>query len=94
MEGEYYLYDDCAVVNTDRHSVSYVQGDARNLTGDDLVREAGGGIVVVTLEYRLGIFGERSATVVTSIDSDSRPGFLAGQQVKQKGALNLGLRKY
>ncbi|KAI0782411.1 cephalosporin esterase [Irpex lacteus] len=56
------------------HGGGYVQGDARNLTGDDLVREAGGGIVVVTLEYRLGVFG-----------------FLAGQQVKQKGALNLGL---
>lgn len=28
------------------------------MNGADLVREAGGGIVAVELEYRLGIFGE------------------------------------
>lgn len=28
------------------------------MSGADLVREAGGGIVAVELEYRLGIFGE------------------------------------
>ncbi len=51
-------------MNNDRYPVSYVQGDARNLTGDDLVREAGGGIVVVTLEYRLGVFGKQTACKV------------------------------
>ena len=65
-------------------------------TGDDLIREAGGGLVVVTFDYRLGVFGTRS--------SYPRPcrvlsycsfliGFLAGEQVHQKGALNAGLRE-
>ena len=30
-------------------------------TGDDLIREAGGGLVVVTFDYRLGVFGTQSS---------------------------------
>ena len=45
--------------------------------GDNLITEAGGGLVVVNMEYRLGVFG-----------------FLPGTQVKEKGALNAGLRKF
>ena len=32
-------------------------GSTQGESGADLVREAGGGIVAVELEYRLGIFG-------------------------------------
>ena len=45
--------------------------------GDNLITEAGGGLVVVNMEYRLGVFG-----------------FLPGTQVKEKGALNAGLREF
>lgn len=31
-------------------------------SGDDLIREAGGGIVAVEVEYRLGIFGTYSSS--------------------------------
>ena len=34
-------------------------------TGDDLIREAGGGLVVVTFDYRLGVFGTRSSIPTT-----------------------------
>ena len=55
----------------------YVAGAAAGSDGGDLIREAGRGIIAVTIEYRLGVFG-----------------FLAGSVVKERGALNAGLRKY
>ena len=70
------------------------------MSGADLVREAGGGIVAVELEYRLGIFGRQTQShhsvsfrfecfnVSVSI------GFLPGKEVKKKGALNAGLREF
>lgn len=39
-------------------SRSYVALSTAGMSGSDLVREAGGGIVAVELEYRLGVFGE------------------------------------
>ena len=54
----------------------YVTGSAADTDGGDLIRESGGGIVAVTIQYRLGVFG-----------------FLAGSVVKERGALNAGLRK-
>ncbi|KAI0782412.1 cephalosporin esterase [Irpex lacteus] len=56
------------------HGGGYVAGNVVGTTGDDLIREAGGGLIAVTLDYRLGVFG-----------------FLPGEQVKRKGALNAGL---
>ncbi|KAI0094265.1 cephalosporin esterase [Irpex rosettiformis] len=56
------------------HGGGYVSGDIQSTTGDDVIIKAGGGLIVVTFDYRLGVFG-----------------FLAGAQVKQKGALNAGL---
>ena len=37
---------------------SYVAGTEAGQSGDDLIAEAGGGLVVVNMEYRLGVFGE------------------------------------
>ena len=37
--------------------ISYVSGMALGSDGGDLIREAGGGVVAVTIEYRLGVFG-------------------------------------
>ena len=65
-------------------------------TGDDLIREAGGGLVVVTFDYRLGVFGKRSSySRLCRILSycSFLLGFLAGEQVHRKGALNAGLRE-
>jgi carboxylesterase type B len=55
----------------------YIEGNASMYNGNDLIREAGGGIVAVVIQYRLGLFG-----------------FLAGEKVKEGGALNSGLCTY
>ncbi|KAH8113825.1 cephalosporin esterase [Phellopilus nigrolimitatus] len=39
------------------HGGGYVGGTTASDSGADLVREAGGGIVAIELEYRLGVFG-------------------------------------
>lgn len=39
------------------HGGGYEAGTTAGLSGADLIREAGGGIVAVESEYRLGIFG-------------------------------------
>ena len=40
------------------HTVnSYVAGNVVGTTGVDLISEAGGGLIAVTLDYRLGVFG-------------------------------------
>ncbi len=36
---------------------SYAVGGAIGFDGSDLIREAGGGIVAVEVQYRLGLFG-------------------------------------
>lgn len=53
-----------------------MSGTASAFDGNDLLQESGNGVVVVVLQYRLGLFG-----------------FLAGQEVKDNGALNAGLCK-
>ena len=35
----------------------YVEGNASEFNGNDLIREAGGGVVAVIIQYRLGVFG-------------------------------------
>lgn len=88
-------------------SSSYVGGRSNGSSavtnGEDLITEAGGGIVAVSLEYRLGVFGQWQPFLQSSLRSNPREfyfayfstwiGFLAGQEVKQKGALNAGLRE-
>ena len=36
---------------------SYMVNSTRGTSGADLIKEAGGGIVAVEIEYRLGLFG-------------------------------------
>ncbi|KAJ6462036.1 Alpha/Beta hydrolase protein [Mycena vitilis] len=56
------------------HGGGYIYGSASQYNGAELVQESNNEVVVVVIQYRLGLFG-----------------FLAGQQVKQGGALNVGL---
>ncbi|KAJ7134870.1 Alpha/Beta hydrolase protein [Mycena epipterygia] len=56
------------------HGGGYILGSASDYNGAELVQESNGEVVVVVIQYRLGLFG-----------------FLAGQQVKDGGALNAGL---
>ncbi|KAJ7704491.1 Alpha/Beta hydrolase protein [Mycena rosella] len=56
------------------HGGGYVIGSAREYNGAELVQESNREVVVVVIQYRLGVFG-----------------LLAGQQVKDGGALNAGL---
>jgi hypothetical protein len=51
-----------------------------NHDGNYLIREAGGGIVAVFIQYRLGVFGSYLDRV--------------GEKVKEGGALNAGLCEY
>ncbi|KAK0441071.1 Alpha/Beta hydrolase protein [Armillaria borealis] len=39
------------------HGGGYVSGSASGFPGNDLVREAGGGVIAVVIQYRLGLFG-------------------------------------
>ncbi|KAJ7043846.1 Alpha/Beta hydrolase protein [Mycena alexandri] len=56
------------------HGGGYVQGSASQYNGGELVQESNNEVVVVVIQYRLGLFG-----------------FLAGEQIKEDGALNAGL---
>ncbi|KAJ7625359.1 Alpha/Beta hydrolase protein [Mycena polygramma] len=56
------------------HGGGYVLGSASQYNGAELVQESNNEVVVVVIQYRLGLFG-----------------FLAGQEVKDDGALNAGL---
>ncbi|KAJ7039553.1 Alpha/Beta hydrolase protein [Mycena alexandri] len=56
------------------HGGGYVVGSASQYSGGDLVQESNNEIVVIVIQYRLGLFG-----------------FLAGEQIKEDGALNAGL---
>ncbi|KAF7346477.1 Carboxylic ester hydrolase [Mycena sanguinolenta] len=57
------------------HGGGYDAGAASFYNGSELVQEANNEIVVVVIQYRLGLFG-----------------FLAGQEVKDRGVANAGLR--
>ena len=35
----------------------YIEANASEFNGNDLIREAGGGVVAVLIQYRLGVFG-------------------------------------
>lgn len=86
----------CVHVTSDLVFIRYVAGNVQNEKGDDLINEAGGGVIVVTLDHRLGVFGAYTwyCCTLTPFDGSHMPGFLAGSQVKEKGALNTGLREF
>lgn len=74
--------------------VSYVAGAASEFNGEDLIRQSNRGIVVVLIQYRLGIFGKPAFSNLVRIEyANQTAGFLAGSAVKKNGALNAGLRK-
>ncbi|KLO13416.1 cephalosporin esterase [Schizopora paradoxa] len=74
------------------HGGGYADGGAVGFDGSDLIREAGGGIVAVEVQYRLGLFGTLSLVPhVLLLFIDSIEGFIPGQEIKKNGALNLGL---
>ncbi|KAJ7049577.1 Alpha/Beta hydrolase protein [Mycena amicta] len=56
------------------HGGGYEAGGANQFNGQDIIRWSNRGVVIVIVQYRLGLFG-----------------FLAGQKVKDNGALNAGL---
>ncbi|KAJ7442654.1 Alpha/Beta hydrolase protein [Mycena latifolia] len=70
-------------------AVRYVFGSASDFNGAELVQESNREVVVVVLQYRLGLFSKDScyARQQQSLTGPS-PGFFAGQQVKDGGALN------
>ena len=45
----------------------YVALSTAGMNGADLVREAGGGVVAVELEYRLGVFGTNGESLETFV---------------------------
>ncbi|KAJ8594571.1 alpha/beta-hydrolase [Rhizopogon salebrosus TDB-379] len=56
------------------HGGGYISGAANRFNGADLIMKSNHGVIVVSIQYRLGLFG-----------------FLAGEAVKEGGALNAGL---
>ena len=72
----------------------YIAGNVSASPGGDLVNDADGGVVVVEIQYRLGLFGQHDSRFNSNRVSYFISGFLAGSQVKDKGALNAGLREF
>ena len=62
-------------------------------SGEDLINDADGGVVVVEIQYRLALFGEWQSHW-RKIFVHTPSGFLAGSEVKEKGVLNAGLREF
>jgi cholinesterase len=38
-------------------SGGYIEGNATMFTGNDILRESGGSVILVIIQYRLGLFG-------------------------------------
>ena len=72
----------------------YIAGNISASPGGDLVNDADGGVVVVEIQYRLGLFGQHDSHFNSNRVSSFISGFLAGSQIKDKGALNAGLREF
>ncbi|KAF7375448.1 COesterase domain-containing protein [Mycena sanguinolenta] len=67
------------------HGGGYVGAGASIFNGEDIINQSARGVVVVIIQYRLGIFGQ----FISSLNR-----FLPGTAVKENGALNAGLRAY
>ncbi|KAF7335518.1 COesterase domain-containing protein [Mycena venus] len=60
------------------HGGGYLAGAASSFNGEDIIQQSNRGVVVVLIQYRLGVFGKWLPS---------------GGAVKANGALNAGLRK-
>ncbi|KAF7335628.1 COesterase domain-containing protein [Mycena venus] len=69
------------------HGGGYIAGAAIGASGEDVVRQGNRGIVVVVIQYRLGI----AVPFEHDLTSEMFVGFLAGSAVKKNGNLNAGL---
>ncbi|KAJ7307855.1 Alpha/Beta hydrolase protein [Mycena albidolilacea] len=74
------------------HGGGYVSGAMSAYNGEDIIRQSDSGVVVVTIQYRLGLFGK---LLLHPGSGDTLTGYIrvAGSAVKKNGALNAGLRK-
>ncbi|KAJ6585112.1 Alpha/Beta hydrolase protein [Mycena capillaripes] len=75
------------------HGGGYILGSASQYNGTELVQESNNEVIVVVIQYRLGLFGKyfRLQTTNYKLFTFFFQGFLAGQQVKDNGTLNAGL---
>jgi carboxylesterase type B len=73
----------------------YILGSASQYNGAELVQESNREVVVVVIQYRLGLFGNHTFLASKQkFTLNLLQGFLAGQQIKDGGALNAGLRMF
>ncbi|OJA14238.1 hypothetical protein AZE42_11559 [Rhizopogon vesiculosus] len=73
------------------HGGGYIYGGAVGTEGTDLILHANYGVIVVSIQYRLGVFGMSSPFLCVLKCTHCGLGFLAGEAVKKGGALNAGL---
>ena len=60
-------------INRERHTCRYVLGSASQYNGAELVQESNNNVVVVIIQYRLGLFGKRfplQTRVLLILDKD------------------------
>lgn len=72
---------------------SYQFGYAAEYNGVDLVDDSLNSVIVVVIQYRLGVFGISVASYYNVIHLTLALGFLPGNEIKAQGALNAGLRE-
>lgn len=71
---------------------SYVAGGMTESHGIDLIHDGSDSVIAVEMQYRLGLFGTDSAEQkLTGRRLIPLTGFIAGNSIKNKGALNAGL---
>ena len=81
----YFILDGISLI-----SLSYAFGHGSS--GKDLLRASGENVVVVLIQYRLGLMGT-SHSISKQQHLTSIRGFLPGSEVAKDGVLNAGLRK-
>lgn len=94
VAGECYVWLPGALTHI---SLSYILGSASTYPTEDLVVGAQGNAIGVTIQYRLGLFvGASNFCSKARVITDwcvHRTGLLAGNEVKNHGALNAGICK-